>query len=116
MLCEGLYVQQIAFQHLHHVSNSIRIAQRRQNGNSRASKTPSLNDESFLAGKKKMLDEGNFMFAKLARVTNCQCDVAIKDVQDTLAYTIHKFLVTVRYDGFAQFWLGRRGYVKSVVM
>jgi len=60
--------------------------------------------------------EFEFMSSELARVTTYKWDVVIYYVQGTHIYTIHKFLVKVRYNGLKQFCLGRLEYVKSVVI
>jgi len=56
------------------------------------------------------------VFLHLARVTTCQLYIAVQNVQDTLAYTIHEFFVTLRNDGFTQFRFGRFQHPQSVII
>jgi len=55
-------------------------------------------------------------FLQLALVTNSQLYIAVQNVQDTLAYTIHEFFLTLRDDSFKQFRVGRLQHLQCVII
>jgi len=56
------------------------------------------------------------MFLQLARVASCPLYIAVQNVQDTPAYTIHEFSVTIRDNSFTQSMFSRLEHVDSVII
>ena len=61
------------------------------------------------------LAKSGLVIMQLARVSKCQLYIAVQIFQDTLAYAIHEFFVTLRDDSFTQFGFGRLEHLESVI-
>ena len=62
------------------------------------------------------LAKRGLVFLHLARVTIYQLYIAVQNVHDTIAYTIHEFFVTLRNDSFTQFRFDRLQHLQSVII
>jgi len=102
-----------------HLPGRMRLAIIGKAALSRSSRNPALYYEVLHAGDSDVLvgylTKHGLVFMQLANVTNCQLYIAVQNVQETLAYTIHEFFVTIRDDSFMQFMLGCLEHLEGMI-